>query len=97
LSNPEYLHHLVAEVIDNLHGDATGLGLRERTRRVAVQRGPRFLVDLGLERCLEGAVGIAGAEEIGAPDEETLLIIVRVDEPAAIPSGPSLRTSPVFG
>src|SRR5439155_2352458 len=62
--HPEYFHHLVAEVVDDLHGDAPGLRLLEGARRIAVERRPRVLVDLGLERRLQRAVGIVGPEEV---------------------------------
>ena len=47
-----------------------------------MERRPRVLVDLGLERGLQRPVGIVGAEEIGVADEEALLVVVGVDEPA---------------
>ncbi len=57
-------------------------GLVERPRGVAVQRRPGFRVDLGLQRGLQRAVGIVRAEEVGVADEEALLVVVGVDEPA---------------
>jgi len=47
-----------------------------------VQRGPGFRVDLRLQRRLQRAVGIVGAEEVGVTDEEALFVVVGVDEPA---------------
>ena len=82
MANPEHLHHLVAEVVDHLHCDAARLRLVERPRGVAVQRRPRVLVDLGLERRLERLVRIVRAEEVRVADEEALLVVVGVDEPA---------------
>src|SRR5436309_6973691 len=61
---PEHLHDLVAQVVDDLHGDASGLRLLEGARRIAVERRPRVLVDLGLERRLQRAVGIVGPEAV---------------------------------
>src|SRR5713101_7042255 len=84
----EHLHHLVAEVVDDLHGDAARPGLVEGTRGVAVQGGPGRVVDLGLERGLQRAVGVVGAEEVGVADEEALLVVVGVDEPAGDAVGP---------
>ena len=46
------------------------------------RRRPGFLVDLGLERRLQRLVGIVRAEEVGVADEEALLVVVGVDEPA---------------
>ena len=43
---------------------------------------PGLVVDLGLERGLEALVGVVGAEEVGVADEEALLVVVGVDEPA---------------
>jgi len=53
-----------------------------------VERLPGFLVDLCLESGLERLVRIVRAKEVGVPDEETLLVVVGVDEPAC----DSLRT-----
>ncbi len=57
----EDLHHLVAKVIDDLHGDAARLWLVERARGVAMQRYPRFLVDFCLESSLQSFVRIVRA------------------------------------
>ena len=54
------------------------LRLVERARGVAVQGRPGLLVDLGLERRLQRAVGIVRAEEVGVADEEALLVVVDV-------------------
>lgn len=43
----EDLHYFVAEVVDDLYGDAVGLRFVEGTRGVAVQGGPGVGVDLG--------------------------------------------------
>ena len=56
-SHPEHLHHLVAEVVDDLDGDAARLRAVERTRDVAVERLPRVSVDLGFQRRLERLEG----------------------------------------
>src|SRR3990172_8657807 len=80
--HPEHLHDFVAQVVDHLHRDAARAGLVEGARGVAVEGGPRLLVDLGLERGLQRAVGIVGAEEVGVADEKALLVVVGVDEPA---------------
>ena len=69
-------------MVNDFHRDSTGLRLIERTRYVAMERGPSFFVDLGFQRCLERLVGIVGAQEIGVADEETLLVVVGIDEPA---------------
>jgi hypothetical protein len=79
---PEYLHHLVSQVVDHFDGDAPGGGFGEGPRGVAVERRPGVFVDLGLEGGLERLVGILGAEEIGVADEEALFVVVGVDEPA---------------
>src|SRR5580704_17822266 len=78
----EHFHHFIAQMIDYLYGDAAGRRLVKRARGVAVQGGPGFFVDLGLERGLERFVRIVRAQEIGVADEEALLVIVGVDEPA---------------
>ena len=76
VSYSKHLHDLVAEVVDDLDGDAAGLGFGEGPRGVATEGGPGFPVDLGLEGGLEGLVGIVGAEEVGVADEEALLVVV---------------------
>ena len=58
---------------------------------------PGVAVDLGLEGGLERLVGVVGAQEVGVADEEALLVVVGVDEPAGDAVGPSLRISPVLG
>ena len=74
-------------MINDFHRDSTRLGLVERARDVAMERGPGFFVDLGLQRCLERLVGIIRAEEIRVADEEAFFVVVRVDEPARDPIG----------
>ncbi len=54
----------------------------KRPRRIAVQRPPCVRVDLRLQRRLQRAVRVVGAEEVGVADEERFLVVVRVDEPA---------------
>ena len=81
-SHPEHLHHFVAKVIDDLHGNAAGCRFVKGPGSVAFERGPGFRVDLGLESGLERAVGIVRAEEIGVADEEALFVVVGVNEPA---------------
>ena len=58
-------------------------GLREWARRVAMERLPGVSVDLGLERGPQRLVGIASAQEVGVANEERLLVVVGVDEPAS--------------
>ena len=84
-------------MVDDLDGDAARFGFVEGARYVAVEGLPRVLVDLGLERGLERLVRVVRAEEVGVADEEALFVVVSVDEPQAMPSAPSLRTSPVCG
>ena len=80
--NVKHLHRLVAEVINDLDGDAAGGGLGEWAGGVAVQGRPGVEVDFGLERRLERLVGVVRAQEVGVADEEALLVVVGVDEPA---------------
>src|SRR5438105_8341661 len=79
----EHLHDFVAQVIDDFDCDPAGPGLVEGPRRVAVERSPRILFDLGLERGFERSVGIVRPEKVRLADEEALLGVVRVDEPAS--------------
>ena len=81
-SDLKHLHPLIPKVIDNFHSDASGLGFVEGTGGVAIQRGPGFFVDLGLECGLERTIGVVRAQEVGVADEETFLVIISVDEPA---------------
>src|SRR6266446_6612592 len=78
----EHLHHLVAQMVDDLYRNAAGLRFGEWTRSIAVERSPCFFVDLGFQRGLQRAVQIVCAKKIGVPDEETLFVVVGVDEPA---------------
>ena len=48
-------------MVDDLDGDSAGGGLVERAGCVAVQRGPGFGVDLGLEGRFEGVVRVVHA------------------------------------
>jgi len=82
LLNSKHFHHLIAEVVDDFHGDTAGFGFVEGSGGVAVQRGPGFFVDLGSERGFEGAVRVVRAEEVGVADEEAFFVVVGVDEPA---------------
>ena len=69
-------------MVDDLDGDAAGGGAVEGAGGVAVEGFPGSSVDLGLEGGLERLVGVVGAEEVGVADEEALLVVVGVDEPA---------------
>src|SRR5271166_894659 len=69
-------------MVNHLHRDAAAGGLVEWAGGVAVQRLPGLLVDFGLQRGLERLVGVVSAQEVGMADEEALLVIVCVDEPA---------------
>jgi hypothetical protein len=80
--HPKNLHHLVAQVVDDFDGNSAGLGFGEGAGSVAVQRFPGLGVDFGLERRPESAVRVVLAEEIGVANEETLFVVVGVDEPA---------------
>lgn len=51
-SDLEHLHYLVPQMVDDLDRDAPGGGLVERSRGVAVERGPGVGVDFGFERGL---------------------------------------------
>lgn len=65
LSDPEHLHHLIPQVIDDLHRDSPRLRLLEGARSIAVERGPGFRINLGLQRGLQRTVGVVGTEEVG--------------------------------
>src|ERR1700754_2399788 len=77
----ENFHHLVAEVIDDFDGETVRLGARKRARFVPIERRPGILVDFGFERRFERLVWVVCTHEIGVSNEETLLVIVGVDEP----------------
>jgi hypothetical protein len=78
----DHLHYLVAEVVDDLDGDAAGFGFREWARDVAPEAGPGFLVDLRPQCRLQRFVGVGrGAEEIGVADEEAFFVVIGVNEP----------------
>ena len=69
-------------MIDDLHCNAARCRLGERAGGVAVEGFPGFWVDLGFECRSQGFVWGVGAEEVGVADEEALLVVVGVDEPA---------------
>ena len=69
-------------MVDHFDGDAAGGRLVEAARQVVAQRGPRVGIDLGLQGGLQRPVGVVRAEEVGVADEEALLVVVGVDEPA---------------
>jgi hypothetical protein len=56
--------------------------LRERRGDGRVERHPGGLVDVGAEGTLELGVGVVGAEEVSVTDEELLVVVGGVDEPA---------------
>jgi hypothetical protein len=74
-------------MVDDLHRNPLVLRFWKSARGVAVERGPGFFVDLGLERGLERAVGIVRAEKVGVTHEETFSVVVGVDEPAGYAVG----------
>src|SRR6267378_3094783 len=69
-------------MVDDFYGNAAGLRLGEGARGVAVERGPSLFVDLGFQCGLKRAIRIVCAKKVGVPDEETLFVVVGVDEPA---------------
>ena len=69
-------------MIDDFDCYAAGGGFVEGAGGVAVEGGPGLLVDFCFERGFQGFVGVIGTQEIGMADEEALLVVVRVDEPA---------------
>lgn len=54
--HPEYLHHFIAQMINNLYRDPAGYRFVKGAGRVAVQSSPGFLVDFGLKSGLQGFV-----------------------------------------
>ena len=69
-------------MVDYFDGDAAGGGAVEGAGGVAVEGFPGFAVDLGLEGGLKRLVGVVGTEEVGVANEEALLVVVGIDEPA---------------
>src|SRR6516162_381011 len=80
-SNRVDFEHLVAVVVDDLHGDLAHRGRIKGITLRAVERCPLGLVDLGLEGALELAVRVIGPGEIGVADEEALAVVIGVEEP----------------
>ncbi len=74
-------------MVDDLDGDAPRLGFLKRAGGVAVQGGPSFLVDFGLEGGLERLIRVVRAKEVGVADEEAFFVVVGVDEPAGYALG----------
>ena len=69
-------------MIYHLDGDAAGGGDGDGAGGVAVEGIPGVGVDFGAEGGFQGFVGIVLTEEVGVADEETLAVVVGVDEPA---------------
>ena len=63
-------------------------GRSNRRENVAVERRPCFRVDFRLQRRPERLVRVVHAQEVRLPDEEALVVVVRVDEPAGDAVGP---------
>ena len=57
----------------------SGLG---NGREVALFRVAQASASISARRVVQGLVGVAGAQEVGVADEEALLVVVGVDEPA---------------
>ena len=77
----KYLHHLVAEVVDDLHGDPAALG-RGNGRETSLFRVAQTSRSISALSVVPGAVGVVSAEEVGVADEQALVGVVGVDEPA---------------
>src|SRR4051812_42283141 len=69
-------------MIDDFHSDTSRLWFLKGARDVAVERGPGFFVDLGLEGGLQSTIGIVRSKEIGLTDEEALFVVIGIYEPA---------------
>ena len=76
----EYLHYLIAIVIDHFDRDAAAFRRREGPADGRVQRLPCRLVDRGFHRFPQSLIGIA-AKKIGVADEESVAVIVAIEEP----------------
>ena len=84
---PKHLHDLISEVVDDFDGYAPRLRHGEGTGSVAVEGGPGVGVYFSLEGSFEGLVGIVGTEEVGVTNEEALLVVIGVYEPASYAIG----------
>ena len=80
--DPEDFHHFVTQMVDNFYGNAAVLGFLEGPRGVTAQCLPCFGVDLRFQARFERVVGIIGTKEVSMTNEEALLVVVGVDEPA---------------
>ncbi len=69
-------------MIDDLDRDLAGFGFFKGIGGGGIQRSPGGFVDLGAQGALELFVGLVGASEVGVADDEGLLVVVGVDEPA---------------
>ena len=69
-------------MIDHLNGDPSRGRFGEGPGGVATEGFPGFRVDFGFKCGLKGFVRIIGAEEVGVADEEALLVVIAIDEPA---------------
>lgn len=69
-------------MVDDFDGDAARFWFIEGAGGVAIKGGPGFRVDFGLQRSLQGTIGIIGSEKIGVANEEALFVVIGVDKPA---------------
>jgi len=82
IGHREHLEHLVAVVVDDLHGNLAGCRPVKRAAGGRIEGGPRRLVDFRPQRPLQFVVRFLRAGEASVADEEALAIVVGVDEPA---------------
>lgn len=80
-------------MVDNLDGDLAGLGSGEWSALGPVEAGPGVLVDLRREHPLELVLTLLLAGEVGAADEEALLIVISVTSPVAGNNVPTAKMS----
>jgi len=65
LLHPKHFYHLVAEVVDHLHGDSTRFWFLERTGRIAVERRPGVFVVVGVDQPAGDAFGSVAVDFAG--------------------------------
>ncbi len=68
-------------MVDYFDCDAAIGGFVEGAGGVAVETFPGFFVDLCFQGALERLVRVVRTQEVGVANEETLFVVVGVDEP----------------
>lgn len=77
-----HFHDFIAKVVDDFDGDLAGFRFVEGVTFGGVLGITGFFVDFGFEGTFEFVKGLIRSGEVGVADEETLFVVIGIDEPA---------------